>query len=1719
MAEKVINGFMKGMSKDLHYSLLDNQKYVHSENFRPVSSGFSTTGAIENIKGNKFIGDSAFTNTTPLIDGHIYLVVADTIIYNAVTYLIYSTFTCETANGLAFTGTGRVIDITSYTIPEDMYIVGGVEVRDEIVLFTTNIMDPGISSYGLLYNKYAILDSRGLAPEGYHIPSQSEWEELSTYLGGAQATAEAITLPGNYSYWELPYNTGATNSSEFSAIGTGYRTQLGPFAQFNRLSVFASTDSTSAFLSYSFFDNNISLVTNATFNNTDGISVRCVRDSNIGWTSGDTVSDYDGNVYDTIQIGTQIWTKQNLAVTHYKNGSLIPEIIDDIDWASSIEGSFAPYDNNWNNVYSMMPTIKNSKIYKLKLSGTSNSEINTLELLYDDSLNVDNSTLDFDINNPIKAVSRYESPSIQKVYWTDGINPIRYINVSEPSTITGEVYVNDGDYWGVDKFEFLPEVKLNKPTITGITTGTIPTGVVFYAYQLYIENGAESAISYISDPAHVVADSDYYANDLYYKGDGVDSVKSKGFIVNIDFSGNNSYNRLKLLRIHYGSYNQVPAVYIAADIPIDLINNTNITLTDVGAIVGEMTVDEFNIASSEIFICQELATKANILFAGNIEKKTFEIDDFDARAVRFKNYTEELAGTDYITTQVYDSSPEDSEDYITTIYWGPNSIYLSISNFKEWAAIPVDRTISTVTALANKLHFKYMYGLNTYTITSANITFINPVWNGTEFVSEITSPDIIFIGTPVVLTECTISNTVVGGTIFEYTYTSTGATTILSKVSDITHGYGDLTILVPSDTSDPTSWDTAGWHNYHEDHDGINNYNNPDNDTDSNETYIYQSDSFTLGAEGPNITIGFDYDDFVIDEVATTPQTYYVGTEADGSYKNYSSPLNLGKLSWQRDEVYRLFIIFKNKRGQDTDPKWITDLRFPALRESTYGVLTDTSGTTTTARRIYPTIKIKDNTWPTDAISAQVYRVIRGKEDKQIVTQCLAYPFEYVDNGWYLATATDNLDTYTSGNENLIKLVSPEINITKNVSQSGNDYLEYITKYSSIDVGALTNGYNRRIVKCTENTPSSAITANDRSDINDVISIIAIDGDPVTFSVGGTSFYNYNDSAYINAKGSTGLVIKYSNNSWSAEDKVLAVVNYKNNCWTSQYGGLTYENRQFNNMLPCSDIIYEEDTTYNCEYGDTFITYFDVATLLYDPAIAEGETSFYSKNESVYIPLESSINCNLRVGAYQMHKQYGAVNSYLMQEELGVHMYTNNVPTLVVYNQTDDMYKYNTVYSQQPLIASRISIDTTRSNETVFDTQVRASNVKINGEYIDSWTRFGVNETIDVDSRYGPLNAMLEYGQSLYFWQDEAFGVLAVNDRSLIQDNNSAKLSLGTGGVLDRFDYISTQKGCEDKFSVVAGVAGVYWVDRRSLSINRFAESLADLALQKEVKSLFTIDADIATWPKYMSVQDKTNNEVLFTLANYEDGVISNPGITEVSLNRPFTLCFSETMDCFTSEYTFKPYIYIPYNNTFLSATTHNSLYITSPYPSNLLFVHNVDDTIQARNNFYGLYYNDALGRHRSKLRTVFNPYYLNTKVFDNMFYNGDIKLCTNASDTYKRDINETFDNELSPIHSVLFYNDYQTTGNHVLTYKTNLERRERTWQTIIPRNDVEALYNAQYLHPSIEDLSGDGTSYPERMRDKYLICEIDTKYSTNNTNSYRVIIENLGVTYRNSYR
>ena len=79
--------------------------------------------------------------------------------------------------------------------------------------------------YGKLYNWYALNDPRGLAPSGYHIPTTAEWTTLIDCLGGSAVAGGKIKESGTI-HWNSP-NTGATNSSGFTALPSGTKNGIG----------------------------------------------------------------------------------------------------------------------------------------------------------------------------------------------------------------------------------------------------------------------------------------------------------------------------------------------------------------------------------------------------------------------------------------------------------------------------------------------------------------------------------------------------------------------------------------------------------------------------------------------------------------------------------------------------------------------------------------------------------------------------------------------------------------------------------------------------------------------------------------------------------------------------------------------------------------------------------------------------------------------------------------------------------------------------------------------------------------------------------------------------------------------------------------------------------------------------------------------------------------------------------------------------------------------------------------------------------------------------------------------------------------------------------------------------------------------------------------------------------------------------------------------------
>ena len=131
------------------------------------------------------------------------------------------------------------------------------------------------TTYGKLYNWYAVNDSRGLCPTGWHVPTDAEWTTLTTFLGGTSVAGGAMKSTTG---WNAP-NTGATNSSGFIGLPGGSRGfDYGFGGLGNRAYLWSSSNSGSGYAwGRGLYYLNGGVNRNG-YDSRNGFSVRCVRD-------------------------------------------------------------------------------------------------------------------------------------------------------------------------------------------------------------------------------------------------------------------------------------------------------------------------------------------------------------------------------------------------------------------------------------------------------------------------------------------------------------------------------------------------------------------------------------------------------------------------------------------------------------------------------------------------------------------------------------------------------------------------------------------------------------------------------------------------------------------------------------------------------------------------------------------------------------------------------------------------------------------------------------------------------------------------------------------------------------------------------------------------------------------------------------------------------------------------------------------------------------------------------------------------------------------------------------------------------------------------------------------------------------------------------------------------------------------------------------------------
>lgn len=173
-----------------------------------------------------------------------------------------------------------------------------------------------------------------------------------------------------------------------------------------------------------------------------------------------------------------------------------------------------------------------------------NNEFKTKLPLYEGNLN-------FNLNYPIETLGVYESEDIQKVYWVDGLNQPRVINIKALQEVK--------DKWTNTSFDFIPELALQESvSIEAISSSSMfAPGVIQYAFSYYNKYGQESNIFDVTPLCYIThkergASPEESIKDLSFK------IK----VSNID----TRFDYVRIYSIHRTSLNSVPTVKKVVDL-------------------------------------------------------------------------------------------------------------------------------------------------------------------------------------------------------------------------------------------------------------------------------------------------------------------------------------------------------------------------------------------------------------------------------------------------------------------------------------------------------------------------------------------------------------------------------------------------------------------------------------------------------------------------------------------------------------------------------------------------------------------------------------------------------------------------------------------------------------------------------------------------------------------------------------------------------------------------------------------------------------------------------------------------------------------------------------------------------------------------------------------------------------------------------------------------
>lgn len=703
--------------------------------------------------------------------------------------------------------------------------------------------------------------------------------------------------------------------------------------------------------------------------------------------------------------------------------------------------------------------------------------------------------------------------------------------------------------------------------------------------------------------------------------------------------------------------------------------------------------------------------------------------------------------------------------------------------------------------------------------------------------------------------------------------------------------------------------------------DAINTFNDVNNDTEARDNFMYMSDGTTIGGSGPMIDYRLidDYDTVWVGSFGTrSPGGHTIATSPNpwtyNIYMNYTRSAD--DAVYMPDEVYRQGIIFYDLSMRPSFVQWIGDIRMPNMREF--------NPFSNELRYNIPQIRYRLDT---DAFPSGFWNKIKGYQfvrcqrraaDKSIVAHgILSMTVEDASNNiyssiyltsaadWNLKAAAGTVRTIANWNApssmtynvsgadpyySLVEFISADSAFNKEFSIQSGDYIEAVGMLDASAAAEVTSAFTSAAPKMRyySFTSGKIVTANYAEltvpasrdnlwgEVQDGFFSNSEQKDPVSHTVNSKLYF---------ARGTDGGAAATKAETYKGSSVVLdiqrfestviptsstageaIVCNYKRNLGLGMYGGSTYSQRSLSVYIPCSTFIDKPaqggTTTDYIRGGDVYYSYFAFLKNLHDPEYENDTPEVDSGQSLITFPTISSINVDWRLDPLLNQVSFGdstTVPNYHLNE-----VATWGITNYPIYYPTNqNLYRYNSVYSTADVSRQFIPTPFDFNSVVSYDTRIRYSDQKIAGEYVDSWLKFRTNNYLDMDGNYGEVIRLLSMHNDLYAFQPFAVSKVSVLDREVLPSNTSQSLSIGSGGVLERYDYLTTNSGTDFYDAVIPTERGLYYYDNYTRDIKRVsAEGVQSLSEIKGMKSFFN-ERELSN---VVGVYDKENREVLLSL-------------------------------------------------------------------------------------------------------------------------------------------------------------------------------------------------------------------------------------------------------------